>query len=104
MRWSSQVFGNSAAARKTVKILGTPYLIISYSLYNYSIKGCSSGHPPSHYTARQSKTDLPEEKKEAIRRHEGTGGPLGNAGFLNRLEKMINRSLKKQKPGPKKKN
>jgi putative transposase len=50
------------------------------------------------------KTDLTEEKKEAIRRHERTGRPLGNASFLNRLEKMINRSLKKQKPGPKKKN
>jgi putative transposase len=50
------------------------------------------------------KTDLTEEKKEAIRKHESTGRPLGNASFLNRLEKMINRSLKKQKPGPKKKN
>jgi putative transposase len=50
------------------------------------------------------KTDLTEDQKEAIRRHERTGRPAGSAGFLSRLEKKTKRRLKRQKPGPKKKN
>jgi len=50
------------------------------------------------------KTDLTEDEKETIRRHERTGRPAGSAGFLSRLEKMTKRRLTKQKPGPKRKN
>jgi len=50
------------------------------------------------------KTDLTEDKKETIRRHERTGRPAGSTGFISRLEKMTKRRLTKQKPGPKKKN
>jgi putative transposase len=38
-----------------------------------------------------------------LRRHERTGRPLGNDGFIARLEKILNRLLQKQKPGPKQK-
>jgi putative transposase len=38
---------------------------------------------------------------EKLRRHERTGRPLGNDGFIVRLEKTLKRRLQKQKPGPK---
>lgn len=44
----------------------------------------------------------PEHQYDAIRSHEKTGRPLGSEMFLERLEQMTERSLKKQKPGPKK--
>jgi putative transposase len=50
------------------------------------------------------KTDLTKKEKEMIQSHERTGRPLGGNGFLCRLEKMTNRILIKQKPGPKKNN
>jgi putative transposase len=50
------------------------------------------------------KTDLTKKEKEMIQSHERTGRPLGGNGFLCRLEKMMNRILIKQKPGPKKNN
>lgn len=37
----------------------------------------------------------------AIRSHEKTGRPLGSDEFLEKLEKITARSLKKKKPGPK---
>jgi putative transposase len=48
------------------------------------------------------KTDVTEEEKKTFRSHERTGRPLGCELFLKRLEKITNRILKKQKPGPKK--
>ena len=39
---------------------------------------------------------------EAFRRHERTGRPLGSASFLERLERALDRALRPQKPGPKK--
>ena len=44
---------------------------------------------------------LGEEALEALRRHERTGRPLGSTAFVERLERMLGRSLKKRKPGPK---
>jgi putative transposase len=38
---------------------------------------------------------------DALRRHNRTGRPLGNSGFLARLEKTLNRRLTPLKPGPK---
>ena len=49
-------------------------------------------------------SDLSKEEYETLRRHERSGRPLGDVGFLSRLEKMTGRVLKKQKPGPKKNN
>jgi len=37
----------------------------------------------------------------ALRRAESIGRPLGDAGFLDRLEALTGRRLKRQKPGPK---
>jgi putative transposase len=36
-----------------------------------------------------------------LRKHERTGRPLGGEGFIDRLERALSRSLRKQKPGPK---
>ena len=47
--------------------------------------------------------DVSVEEVEKLRRHERTGRPLGNDGFIANLEKTLNRILQKQKPGPKKK-
>ena len=47
---------------------------------------------------------LSEEEYETIRLHEKTGRPLGNESFLNRLENLTARILRKQKPGPKRDN
>ena len=33
--------------------------------------------------------------------HESTGRPLGDEGFIERIERVLDRSLKKKKPGPK---
>jgi putative transposase len=43
-----------------------------------------------------------EEKMSDIRRHERTGRPLGSNGFVEKLESILERTLKRQKPGPKK--
>ena len=45
--------------------------------------------------------DVSVEEVEKLRRHERTGRPLGNDGFIANLEKTLNRILQKQKPGPK---
>ncbi len=49
-------------------------------------------------------TDVTEDEKKSIRNHERTGRPMGSDHFLKRIEKITNRILKKQKPGPKKNN
>ena len=38
---------------------------------------------------------------QTLRRHERTGRPAGDSKFIGRLEKRLQRVLKKQKPGPK---
>jgi len=43
-----------------------------------------------------------EEEIKRIRRHERTGRPLGNDGFVEKLEEGLGRVLKRRKPGPKK--
>ena len=40
---------------------------------------------------------------ELLHRHERTGRPLGEDSFLKKLENQLKRSLRPQKPGPKKK-
>ncbi len=42
-----------------------------------------------------------EEDIERIRRHERTGRPLGNGGFVGKLEEALGRILQRQKPGRK---
>ncbi len=42
-----------------------------------------------------------QDENEGLRRHERTGRPLGDAPFMEGLEKSLGRSLKKNKPGPK---
>ncbi len=44
-----------------------------------------------------------QESDSTIRRHENTGRPLGDEGFIEMLEKQTLRTLKKQKTGPRKK-
>ena len=44
---------------------------------------------------------LKDEEREAIRKGERTGRPLGAASFVKRLEKKLGRTLARQKPGPK---
>ena len=49
------------------------------------------------------KEDVKKEDVETLRKHERTGRPLGDKTFIERLEKKLGISLKKKKPGPKKK-
>lgn len=44
----------------------------------------------------------PPDKIDAIHRHERTGRPLGEEGFIEKLEIALDRGLRPQKPGPKK--
>ena len=44
---------------------------------------------------------LGEEALQAQRRHERTGRPLGSTAFVERLEGVLGRPLKKRKSGPK---
>ncbi len=48
------------------------------------------------------KGGMAEAEAEAIRRGERTGRPLGSAGFVEKLEVALGRTLKPQKPGRKK--
>jgi REP-associated tyrosine transposase len=41
------------------------------------------------------------EELTTIRRHSRTGRPVGNEGFLDKLEAMTGRSFRRAKPGPK---
>jgi putative transposase len=43
---------------------------------------------------------LPDEALDALRGHARTGRPLGSAGFVEALERITGRALKKRKPGP----
>jgi putative transposase len=43
----------------------------------------------------------PEEELRDLRQHGRTGRPLGSLTFLDRLERLVGRVLKRQKPGPK---
>ena len=49
-------------------------------------------------------TGLPEDDYKTIRRHERTGRPLGGESFIDHLEQLTSRLLRKKKPGPKKDN
>jgi putative transposase len=42
-----------------------------------------------------------EEELRDLREHGRTGRPLGSSHFLDRLEGLVGRVLKRQKPGPK---
>ena len=44
-----------------------------------------------------------EQEIELLRKHERTGRPLGGDSFIESLERLLDRDLKPQKPGPKKK-
>jgi len=44
---------------------------------------------------------IAEEELRDLREHGRTGRPLGSSAFLDRLEGMVGRVLKPQKPGPK---
>ncbi len=44
----------------------------------------------------------PPDEVDMIHRHERTGRPLGEKGFIEKLEIALDRGLKPQKPGPKK--
>jgi len=47
--------------------------------------------------------DAQEPEIELFRKHERTGRPLGEGPFIKKMEFLLNRKLKPQKPGPKKK-
>jgi putative transposase len=45
--------------------------------------------------------DAQESEMELFRKHERTGRPIGDEAFIERLEGLLDRKLKPQKPGPK---
>ncbi len=47
------------------------------------------------------KSAAAEEELRDLRAHAHTGRPLGSPAFLGRLENLVGRALKRQKPGPK---
>ena len=46
-------------------------------------------------------SSLPEEELRNLRNHARTGRPLGNATFVDRLEQLVGRVLRPEKPGRK---
>ncbi|HKJ89456.1 MAG TPA: transposase [Gammaproteobacteria bacterium] len=44
---------------------------------------------------------VPEAETRAFQTHERTGRPLGSEPFVEKLETLVGRSLKRRKPGPK---
>ena len=47
--------------------------------------------------------DVPEVEIALLRKHERTGRPLGTDTFIEKMELLLSRRLRPQKPGPKKK-
>ena len=47
-------------------------------------------------------TDAQDQEIELFRKHERTGRPIGDDSFIETLELLLDRNLKLQKPGPKK--
>ena len=47
--------------------------------------------------------NVQEQEIALFRKHEQTGRPLGTDSFIGRMEVLLDRRLKPQKPGPKKK-
>lgn len=47
--------------------------------------------------------DVQEPEMELLRQHERTGRPLGEDSFIEKVECLLDRKLKTQKPGPKRK-
>jgi putative transposase len=47
--------------------------------------------------------DAAEDEMKVFRKHERTGRPLGEASFIDKMELLLNRRLRPQNPGPKKK-
>ena len=47
-------------------------------------------------------TDAQDQEIELFRKHERTGRPIGDDSFIETLELLLDRYLKPQKPGPKK--
>ena len=45
--------------------------------------------------------DVQEAEIELLRKHERTGRPLGEDSFIEKMELLLNRKLRPQKPGPK---
>jgi putative transposase len=45
--------------------------------------------------------EVGQREYELVRSHERTGRPLGSEGFIESLEKKLERVLRRQKPGPK---
>ena len=45
---------------------------------------------------------IEEKENQRLRIHERTGRPLGDEGFIKKIENVANRVFHKQKPGPKK--
>ena len=50
------------------------------------------------------KGEVEDQRLQEIRKHEYSGRPLGNAHFVERLERALGRTLQRRKPGPKTKN
>ena len=46
-------------------------------------------------------SDARESEMALFRKHERTGRPIGDDTFIERLERLLDRKLKPQKPGPK---
>ena len=44
--------------------------------------------------------EVTKEEIELLRKHENTGRPLGSILFIQTLEKLLDRNLRKKKPGP----
>ena len=47
--------------------------------------------------------DVHDSEIEIFRKHERTGRPLGTETFIKKVERFLNRRLRPQKPGPKRK-
>ena len=45
--------------------------------------------------------DIHKSEMDLFRKHERTGRPIGDDAFIERLERLLDRSLKLKKPGPK---
>ena len=45
-----------------------------------------------------------QEDVDILQKHSNTGRPLGGIRFIEKIEKLVGRDLKKKKPGPKRNN
>ena len=81
-----------------------PWSSVHANLAGYDDQGIVNIEGLKHYADdwKEYLTSAEFHVSDAFRKHEKTGRPMGSEQFIENAEILLNRTLKKKKPGPKK--